>query len=482
MNKRTMVLLTLALHGLVANVAFSAEPANKPNIVLILADDLGYGDLGCFGQTDIQTPNIDRLAREGMKFTHFYAGASVCAPSRCVLMTGKHGGRCRVRGNSPDKTHQTLTREDFTVAAMLKQAGYATALVGKWGLGEEDMPGHPLSQGFDFFFGYLNQVHSHMFFPEHVWRNRERVFLPNEVIPRPVGKNGLWGTGGISTRKTVYSPKLMLDEALQFIEQNRQRPFFLYFATTIPHANNEAANEPGGGAEVPDLGPYQDKPWPEASKRHAAMITYLDTQVGAILQRLEHLGLDQNTLVLFSSDNGPDLQKFTGFDPLFFRSTGPFRGLKRDHYDGGIRMPTLARWPGKIREGSISRHVGYFGDFMATAAELAGVEAPAGLDSLSLAPTLLGRPEKQKQHEFLYWEYHGVCSTQAVLTNGRWKAVRNAPGAPLELYDLSTDVGEQTDVAARHPDVVRKIEDYLKTAREDSPTWQLHHAPSSSRN
>ncbi|MCX6910548.1 MAG: arylsulfatase [Verrucomicrobia bacterium] len=456
--------------------------AEKPNIIVILADDLGYGDVGCFGQREIRTPNIDRLAGEGMKFTHFYAGASVCAPSRCVLMTGRHGGRCRVRGNAPmaQRLKQSLMPDDITVAKLLKQAGYATALVGKWGLGDADTPGHPLEQGFDLFFGYLDQVHAHMFYPEWLWRNREKVALPNEVRSIPVGKDGAWGTGGIATKKAAYSPKLMLDEALAFIERGKSQPFFLYFATTIPHASNEAAKELGNGAEAPDLGLYKNKSWPEPEKGYAAMITYLDTQVGAILKRLKQLGLDGNTLVIFSSDNGPELKQFAGYDTTFFKSSGPYRGFKRDQSDGGIRVPFIARWPGKIKAGSVSGHAGYFGDFMATAAEIAGVQPPAGLDSISFAPTLLGRADGQKRHDFLYWEYHaGNASSQAVLLDGRWKGLRNVRrSAPLELYDLRADAAEEHDVAAAHPDLAAKAEACLKTAREDSPNWPLQEPPS----
>ncbi|MBM3891559.1 MAG: arylsulfatase, partial [Verrucomicrobia bacterium] len=432
----------------------AAADASKPNIIFILADDLGYGDLGCYGQKQIQTPNIDRLASEGMRFIHFYAGASVCAPSRCVLMTGKHGGRCRVRGNAPmaQRLKQSLMPDDVTVAKLLKHAGYATALVGKWGLGDYDTPGHPLLQGFDFFFGYLDQVHAHVYYPDWLWRNREKVTLPNEVRPILCGKDGAWGTGGIATKRVAYSPKLMLDEALQFIERSKSRPFFLYFATTIPHANNEAAKELGNGAEVPDLGIYKNKLWPEPEKGYAAMTSYLDTQVGAILRRLKALGLDNNTLILFSSDNGPELKQFTGYDTTFFKSANGYRGFKRDNLDGGIRMPFIAHWPGKIKAGSVSGHVGYFGDFMATAAELAGVEVAQAsllaksqsgkleacptLDSISFAPTLLGRAAEQKRHDCLYWEYHAAGSSQAVLLDGRWKALRNERrAAPLELYD-----------------------------------------------
>jgi arylsulfatase A-like enzyme len=458
----------------------SAAAAGKPNIIFILADDLGYGDLGCYGQREIKTPNIDRLAAEGMKFMHFYAGASVCAPSRCVLMTGRHGGRCRVRGNAPmaQRLKQSLMPDDVTVAKLLKQAGYATALVGKWGLGDHDTPGHPLLQGFDFFFGYLDQVDAHVYYPQWLWRNREKVGLPNEVRPIPVGKDGAWGTGGIATKKVAYSPQLMLDEALRFIEHNKARPFFLYFATTIPHANNEAAKELGNGAEVPDLGVYKNKPWPEPEKGYAAMISYLDTQAGAILRRLKQLGLDDNTLVLFSSDNGPEFKETAGYDTTFFESSGPYRGFKRDHTDGGIRVPFIARWPGRIKPGSASGHVGYFGDFMATAAELAGVQPPPGLDSISLAPTLLGRAADQKRHECLYWEYHATGSSQAVLLDGHWKALRNErPGAPLELYDLQSDPGESANVAAAHPDIVARAEARLKRERIETENWPQRDAP-----
>lgn len=452
----------------------------KPNIIFILADDLGYGDLGCYGQKKIQTPNIDRLAAEGMRFTQFYSGASVCAPSRCVLMTGRHTGHCRVRGNAPltQRAKQSLTHEDVTVAAVLEQAGYKTRLLGKWGLGMDDMPGHPLEQGFDYFFGYLDQVHAHNYFPDYLWRNREKVRLPNEVRPIPVGRNGEWGLGGIATKRVVYSPKLMLDEALTFIDQNKNQPFFLYFATTIPHANDEAVKEPAGAAEVPDYGIYENKPWPLPERGYAAMITYLDTQVGVLLERLKHLGIDDNTLVIFSSDNGPELKEFTAWDPEFFKSAGPLRGFKRDNYEGGIREPFIARWPGKIRPGSVSAHVGYFGDFFATAAELAGAQTPANLDSISFAPTLLGRAHEQRRHEFLYWEYHaGKTSTQAALLDGRWKGVRAVRGTPLELYDLAKDVGETHDIAAQHPDIADRLLKYLATGREDAPDWPLNPLP-----
>jgi arylsulfatase A-like enzyme len=304
------------------------------------------------------------------------------------------------------------------------------------------------------------------------------VTLPNVVRSIPVGKNGNWGTSGIATHRIAYSPKLMLDESLQFIERNKSRPFFLYFATTIPHANNEAAKELGNGAEIPELGLYKDQPWPAPEKGYAAMISYLDTQVGEILQRLKQLGLDETTLVCFTSDNGPELKQFTGYDAEFFQSAGAYRGFKRDHYDGGIRVPFIARWPGNIEPGSVTAHVGYFADFLPTAMELARAKPPAGLDGISFALTLLGRKAQQRRHEFLYWEYHaGKTSTQAALMDGQWKGVRSSREAGLELYDLHADPGEMRNVAAQHPDRAARLAAYLDTAREESPDWPLHELP-----
>lgn len=475
--KRFGILLVFAAFSLAA----SAAP--PPNIVFILADDLGYGDLGCYGQTQIRTPAIDLLAAEGMRFTQFYAGASVCAPSRCVLMTGRNGAHSRVRGNAPltARHRQSLMPDDVTVAARLRQAGYATACIGKWGLGMDDMPGAPWLQGFDFFFGYLDQVHAHNFFPEYVWRNGDRVVLPNEVRPIPVGKDGAWGMGGIATKKAVYSPALMLDEALAFLDRSKNRPFFLYFATTLPHANNEAAKELGNGAEAPDLGLYKDRPWPEPEKGYAAMISYLDTQVGALVKRLRDLGLEDRTLVIFASDNGPERKEFTGYDPAFFHSAGGYRGFKRDHTEGGIRVPFVARWPGRIAPGAVSAHAGHFADFLPTALDLAGLERPAGADGTSLLPVLLGRPGAARP-SVLHWEYHGAGTSQAVLLDGRWKGLRNERrDAAIELYDLTADPGETHDVAAEHPELVARVETLFKTGRTDDPNWPLRDAPRPAR-
>jgi arylsulfatase A-like enzyme len=433
--------------------ARAAAPAKRPNIIFILADDLGYGELGCFGQKKIKTPNIDRVAAQGLRFTQFYAGSTVCAPSRCALMTGKHSGHGTVRGNAL----VPLTPNDVTLADVLKSAGYATGLVGKWGLGEAGSTGTPNRKGFDSFFGYLNQYHAHNYYPDFLWRNDQKEPLRGNVV-----KNN------VAVKKEVYSHDLFTHEALQFIDRHKAGPFFLYLAYTIPHANNEAGRNGGNGMEVPSDAPYSAEPWPQIEKNHAAMITRLDRDVGRLLERLRELGLDENTVIFFSSDNGPHREG--GADPNFFQSSGPLRGIKRSLHEGGVRVPFLARWTGKIRPG-VTDQVGAFWDVLPTVAELTGAKAPAGIDGISLVPTLLGRGQ-QKQHEFLYWEFHEGGSQQAVRT-GNWKAIRSRPGGPLELYDLAADLHEDRNVADQHPDVVARIEAYLRTARTESPHWPL---------
>lgn len=447
-----------------------AADAPKPNIILILADDLGYGDLGCYGQKKIQTPCLDRMAADGMRFTQFYAGSTVCAPSRSVLMTGQHTGHCWVRGNAGKNNArgQILRPQDVTVAKVLHDAGYATALIGKWGLGEPGSSGIPTKQGFDYFFGYLNQLHAHNYYPAFLWRNEERVKLKNEVPPGNVG-DGEFGQGW-ATKRIEYSHDLFAADALKWVERNRSKPFFLYLAITTPHANNEGTRGTGNGQEVPDYGIYKDRDWTEPNKGQAAMITRMDRDIGRLLAKLKELGLDERTLVLFSSDNGH--HKEGGNDPEFFDANGPLRGMKRDLYDGGIRVPFIARWPGRIKAGVVSDHVGYFGDFMATAAELAGVEPPSNLDSISFTPTLLGQPELQKRHDYLYWEFHERGFAQAVRL-GDWKAIRFGTKKPLELYDIKNDLGEERNVAAQHPEVVEKAEAILKTARTDSEFFPI---------
>jgi len=458
--------LTIVILVLTASVACSTgAPANRPpNIVLVLADDLGYGDLGSYGQTRIQTPTLDRLAAEGMRFTDFYAGSTVCAPSRAVLMTGRHTGHNVIRGNrevQPMGQHP-LPAGEVTVAEVLQQAGYRTALIGKWGLGGPDSEGVPNAQGFDEFYGYLGQRHAHNYYPEFVFRNAAREAL-NNVVPdaRPSG-------AGRATVRTQYTHDLFVDEALTFVRANQDRPFFLYLAVTIPHANNEAGP---AGMEVPDYGPYEGEDWPDPQKGLAAMITRLDTDLGRLMTLIASLGLDDETLVIFTSDNGPHREG--GNDPDFFDSNGPLRGIKRSLYEGGIRVPMIARWPGRVPAGTTTAHIGYQGDLLATLAELAGATAPEGLDSLSLVPTLVGDPDRQPQHPYLYWEFYEQGSRQAVRM-GRWKGVRQPMlTGPIELFDLAADLSETRDVTAEHPDVVDRIRAALDEAHVPSALWTV---------
>jgi len=451
--------------GLVTSPAGAADPpAKKPNIVFILADDLGYGDLGCYGQEKIRTPKLDRMASEGMRFTQCYAGSTVCAPSRCSLMTGLTTGHCTIRGNAT----VALRPEDKTVAEILKDAGYATALVGKWGLGGPNSTGQPNKKGFDFFYGYLDQVHAHNYFPDFLWRNHEKVKLEGNVQS---------SVKGVAEKRALYAPDLFEKESLDFVEQHKDGPFFLYLATTIPHANNERKKAEGNGNEVPDLHGYGDRDWPEPEKSKAAMITHLDAQVGKILSKLRDLRIDENTIVFFTSDNGP--HKEGGNDPRFFDSSGGLRGIKRDLYEGGIREPMIVRWPKQIQAGSVSDLPWAFWDFLPTCADLAGVQPPDGSDGISVVPTLLGKGD-QKVHEYLYWEFHEGGSKQAGRV-GDWKALRFGPHGPIELYDLRADVGEQQNVAGSHSDVVAKAEKFLDAARTPSDRWPLKAAAKPNR-
>lgn len=436
--------------------------ATRPNIIFIMADDLGYGDLGCYGQQVIQTPHIDQMAAEGMRFTDHYAGSTVCAPSRCSLMTGLHTGHAYVRGNREVRPmgQLPLPADTATLPRVLQAAGYKTALMGKWGLGGPGSTGTPNNQGFDYFFGYLCQRHAHNYYPEFLFRNDERVPLKNKV--EDAREDG----SGVASEKVEYSHDLIEQEALAFLNENRDGPFFLCLAATLPHANSGAGNE---GMEVPDYGIYTHEQWPRAEKGRAAMITLLDRTVGRVLRRVRNLNIEENTVVLFTSDNGP--HRAGGSDPNFFNSSGPLRGIKRDLYEGGIRVPLIAWWPGQIEAGAVAGHVSAFWDFMPTFADLAGAQTPENTDGLSMVPTLLGRPRRQRQHRFLYWEFHERGSKQAVRF-GRWKAVR-LPGGTLELFDLETDLGETTNVAADHPDVIARIQEYLARARTESEFWPL---------
>lgn len=430
-----------------------AMAGTKPNIIFILADDLGYGDLGCYGQKVIQTPRLDQMAREGLRFTDAYAGSTVCAPSRSALMTGQHTGHTRVRGNAL----VPLLPEDVTVAEVLKEAGYETALVGKWGLGEPGTSGLPNRQGFDYFFGYLNQKHAHNHYPTYLWRNEEKVVIPgnDEVVD------------GVCGQCTTYAQDLLTSEALEYIGRPREKPYFLYLSYIIPHTNNERGAYDGNGMEVPSLAPYEDQDWPPQQKGHAAMITRMDGDIGRILDALKASGADENTLVIFTSDNGPLNEG--GGKAEFFDSNGPLQGFKRSMHDGGIRVPFIA-WGAGVPRGATTNAVTAFWDFLPTAAELAGAKAPTGLDGISIASVLRGAAPADHR-PLLYWEFHEGGFHQA-LREGKWKAVRRNRG-PIKLFDLAIDIAEERDLAGQEPETTARFSKLFESSRTESPDFPV---------
>ena len=475
---RTLLTLLLCITPLAFQPATNAA-ATKPNIIFILADDLGYGDLGCYGQKHVKTPVLDRMAKEGMKLTDFYAGSTVCAPSRSVLMTGQDAGHTWVRGNGAAAT-QTLRPEDVTVAEKLKEAGYATALCGKWGLGEIGSTGHPNKQGFDYFYGYLNQRHAHNFYPEFIIRQDKVVKLRNESDPAWVEmrtKQGRPDDGAGWAKpdmKIDYVPALVTDEALQWVDKQakEKNPFFLYYALNIPHANNEANRGLKDGQEIPCYGQYADKDWSNPDKGFAAMNSMMDADVGRLVDLLKKHGIEKDTLILFTSDNGH--HKEGGNNPEFFDCNGPLRGMKRDLYEGGIRVPTIAWWPGTIPADTESDHPAQFADFMATACEIAGVEKPKDTQSISFFPTLRGECcNSQELPKFLYWEFYERGSKQAVRF-GKWKAIRQPMfTGKIELYDLDKDIGEATDLASKYPNIVAEAVKYMEEGHKPNPNWKI---------
>ena len=448
---------------------YSSAKERPPNIVLILADDLGYGDLGCFGQKILKTPHLDKMAKEGIKLTQFYSGCTVCAPSRSVLMTGKHMGRTTVRGNSTKPI--IIKPGQQTLATVLKKANYSTACIGKWGIGTPDNFTNPNDVGFDHFYGYINMWHAHNFYPEFLIRNGKVESLQNEVAPkwkRWQDPNLPQAGRGVAIKKVQYAPDLFTKDALRFIEKNKNNPFFLYFAMNVPHTNNEAGDQ---GMEVPDIGEFAEKNWPEPEKGFAAMIKNMDRDVGQIIDLVNELNLASNTLVIFTSDNGPHQEG--GHQADFFNSSGPFRGMKRDLTEGGIRVPTIAWWPGKIKANTSNNHLWYFGDFMATFAELARTDAPADIDSDSFLSTLLGNPPEKQwvRKSQLYWEFLERGSAQAVRF-GKWKAIRKPMfTGPIKLYDLSTDPKEKKDFSTERPDIVKHIKSLLDESHKPDPNW-----------
>ncbi|HEX5443973.1 MAG TPA: arylsulfatase [Pirellulales bacterium] len=456
-----------------AELARSESP-RQPNIVFILADDLGVGDVGCYGQTKIKTPHIDRLAAEGMRFTSFYAGCSVCAPSRCTLMTGKHLGHATVRDNMQRKPGEEgqhpMEPQTVSVAQLLKGAGYQTAIVGKWGLGMPGDRSSPLDFGFDHHYGYLCQGMAHTYYPPYLWRDDRQEPLEGNP-PYAYGQKGRIERSG-----KIYSHDLMADDALHWVRDHQEGPFFLYLALTVPHVSLQVPDDSlaeyrGQWPETPvtDSKHYSNHDTPRAA--YAAMITRMDRDIGRLMAELKELGIDENTLVFFASDNGA-VFPLSGTDPEFFQSTAGLRGFKQDLYEGGIRTPFIARWPGRIEAGTTSDFVGAFWDVMPTLCEIAGAPTPKDTDGISIAPTLLGRPG-QTQHEYLYWEYHSAGGAQAVRF-GDWKAVRNKikrqPDSPLELYNLADDPGEKADVAEQHPEIAARALGYMKAAH--SPSWE----------
>jgi arylsulfatase A-like enzyme len=451
-------MMTIAFLGNLPGRLPAAEREDKPNIIYIMTDDLGYGDLGCYGQESIQTPNIDRMADEGIRFTQHYSGSTVCAPSRCSLMTGRHTGHTYIRGNGEVKPmgQLPLPAETVTVAELLKKADYRTALIGKWGLGGPDSVGIPNRQGFDYFFGYLCQRHAHNYYPEFLFRNQTRVPLPGNEVD-----NDRLDGAGYATKRTTYSHDLMAREALDFVRRNQDQPFFLYLSLTIPHANNEGGRK---GMEVPSYGIYADRDWPEPQKGHAAMITRMDGDVGKLLDLLKETGIDRETLVLFTSDNGPHREG--GNDPDFNDSNGPLRGIKRDLLEGGIRVPLIARWPGKITPDTTTDHLSAFWDFLPTACEVAGVAPPEDIDGISYLPTLLGKD--QPEHEYLYWEF----KQKRAVRFGPWKAIYRHPGT-VELYNIQNDLDESDNVADQHPDLVHKAKELMRRAHTESEKFPI---------
>jgi arylsulfatase A-like enzyme len=460
-------LLVAAMMGVVVqNAAAGATNTppttpRQPNIIFILADDLGYGDLGCYGQPRIKTPNLDQLAADGIRFTSCYSGSTVCAPSRAALMLGQHTGHVYLRGNSQSLP---LQPDHITAAKVLRDAGYRTAMIGKWALGDENTTGVPELQGFDEVLGYLNQTHAHDYYTDHLWRHDPTT-----------GRHGrITLHGNLGGKRGEYTHDLFTTAALNFVKINkpdpfnRHRPFFLYLAYTIPHVNNEENRRTGNGMQVPSAAPYADEPWPAPEKNKAAMITRLDADIGRLRTKLKELKIDTNTVIFFTSDNGPHAE---GVDPKFHQSAGPLRGIKRDLYEGGIRVPMIVNWPAQIRPGQVSDFAWANWDFLPTAADIAMTKAPKDVDGISIYPLLTGQAQTNR-HEFFYWEFHERGFQQAARM-GDWKAFRPQAGEPLELYNLKTDLGEKQDIAKNNPEVVAKFEAYFKTARTESPNWPI---------
>ncbi len=478
--KSPALLATLLLALLAPFSTLHAAQAARPNIIYILVDDAGYGDLGCYGQKMFTTPNLDRMAAEGMKFTRHYAGCTVCAPSRCVLLTGLHTGHSRIRGNGPG----FVPDSDLTVPRLLKGAGYTTACIGKYGLGLPLPADDPNKKGFDHFFGYVDTAHAHNCYTDFLIRDGQRVPLNNDIIPGSGGK--VAGTG-VATRegRRQWAPQLLADDVQRWLDERgkeKGKPFFLYYALNLPHANNEAGkgNSPlGHGLESPGYGEFAGKDWPDVEKGFASVMRFVDDQVGAVLAKLKALGLDENTVVFFTSDNGPHEEG--GHHVAFFQSNDGLTGKKRDLTEGGVREPFLARWPGKIKAGSVSGHVSGFQDFMPTAADIAGAKMDAACDGISFVATLLGKNAEQKQHPYLFWSFGEQGGKRSVL-QWPWKLLHLNTGASdeapkkaaknnaaakameVQLFNMEADPAEQKNVASENPAIVQRLEGLMQEA------------------
>jgi len=488
---KTMTMGTAALS--MSQLPFcNKKNAEKPNVIFILADDLGYSELGCYGQKKIRTPNIDKLAAQGMRFTQHYSGSPVCAPSRCTLLTGKHTGHTDIRDNDEwgergDVWHdpnlegqRPLPAGTFTMAKMFKQAGYTTAAIGKWGLGGPGNSGDPDKQGFDHFYGYLCQRVAHNYYPTHLWRNGRKhmlegntYFFPHQKLPKD--KDPLKAESYTPYSGKQYAMDLMTEEALGFIRNNHQNPFFLYLPFPIPHVALQVPDDSlkeyeNAFPEIPYKGEKGYTPHPKPKAAYAAMITRMDREIGRIVDLLKELSIDDNTLIIFTSDNGPTYAG--GVDAAFFQSAAHLRGLKGSVYEGGIRVPMIAHWPGHIKPNTTCDHISAFWDFLPTFADMLDQKLPTDLDGISLLPELTDNNDQQKIHEYLYWEHRGRL--QAVRL-GDWKGVRLNPKAEIQLFNLKKDIGEKINIADKHPDVVARINDLMTSSRTPSALFPLKH-------
>ncbi len=478
-NLKAVLSLSMMFLFYTGLLAYSGEhfsdKSRPPNIILIMADDLGYGELGCYGQTWIQTPNIDQIAAQGIKFTQFYAGQTVCAPSRCSLMTGMHQGHAEIRNNGNPANRKAMGKDDplffpgqnpisdkaITIAEVLKKRGYKTAAIGKWGLGFEGSSGDPNFQGFDLFYGFNSQRHAHNHYPRFLWRNQQREMLA--------------GNDRSATGKT-YSQDRFREVALEFIDANRDDPFFLYLPFAIPHLAIQVPEDSLAefGNEIPEA-EYKHRgyiPHPKPRAGYAAMISHMDRDIGMIMKRIEDYNLQDDTIFIFTSDNGPAPNRLGGTDSKFFNSAGPFRGRKGSLYEGGIRVPLVISWAGQIKAGSISDHISASWDLFPTISELAGCPSST-TDGISLVSTLLQKGS-QSQHDFLYWEFPAYGGQQAI-RQGNYKAIRTDllknPEAKVQLYDLSKDIAESNDIAQQHPEMVKQLAEQMKSARFPSETF-----------